>query len=814
MEELEYAQNAVGEFGGDNRAGIEGTLHRISAIRSRNGVIVGLTCRVGRAVSGHVDMIRDLLPFGESILFVGRPGVGKTTVMREIARVLSDELNRRVVIVDTSNEIGGDGDIPHAAIGGARRMQVPEPSMQHRIMIEAVENHMPEVIIVDEIGTEAEALACRSIAERGIMLIGTAHGERLENIIKNPTLSDLVGGIETVTLGDAEARARRCQKSILERKALPTFPFLIEMRERHYWVTHWTQRSVDMLLHGKRPLVEVRRRNDQFEVVIERAGMIEWFSPLRRTKCYNVIILHKVAFIVDFSRAGHVYTLCIDLSIHLSSTHDIILTLVVKSLLTLYSVHLHLNSKNHSHAFVVACFCEPTDLISSCLTRHNVNNFTVLPHKQNESPAYYRLLNFSIQNLRYAVPTAPKPVAIVLPQSREQLVNTVSCCREGLFEIRVRCGGHSYEGTSSVVLDGNPFVIIDMMSLNQVLVDLESETAWVEGGATLGETYYAVAEASNVHGFSAGSCPTVGVGGHISGGGFGLLSRKYGLAADNVVDALLIDADGRLVDREAMGEDVFWAIRGGGGGVWGIVYAWRIKLLKVPETVTSCIMSRTGTKLHVAELVHKWQFIAPRLEPSFYLSVFVGAGLLGGKETGVSASFKGFYLGSRSKAMSILNRVFPELGIEIEECREMSWIESVAYFGLRTALDTLEKEPKGYVILDPYGGEMERISSDAIAFPHRKGNLFAIQYMVAWEEDSLMSYKAAYVNYMDLDLGVMEMVNSSFSSGDPVEIARAWGEKYFLNNYERLVRVKTLIDPNNVFNNQQGIPPMLTAGFK
>ncbi|RVW20144.1 Uncharacterized protein ycf45 [Vitis vinifera] len=192
MEELEYAQNAVGEFGGDNRAGIEGTLHRISAIRSRNGVIVGLTCRVGRAVSGHVDMIRDLLPFGESILFVGRPGVGKTTVMREIARVLSDELNRRVVIVDTSNEIGGDGDIPHAAIGGARRMQVPEPSMQHRIMIEAVENHMPEVIIVDEIGTEAEALACRSIAERGIMLIGTAHGERLENIIKNPTLSDLV----------------------------------------------------------------------------------------------------------------------------------------------------------------------------------------------------------------------------------------------------------------------------------------------------------------------------------------------------------------------------------------------------------------------------------------------------------------------------------------------------------------------------------------------------------------------------------------------------------------------------------------------
>ncbi|KAM3255378.1 hypothetical protein ACQJBY_048594 [Aegilops geniculata] len=268
--ELEEAQRAVGEFGGDNRAGIEGTLHRISAIRSRKGMVVGLTCRVGRAVNGHVDMVRDLLNYKESILFLGRPGVGKTTVMREIARVLADEFQKRVVIVDTSNEIGGDGDIPHAAIGGARRMQVPEPSMQHRVMIEAVENHMPEVVIVDEIGTEAEAQACRSIAERGVMLIGTAHGERLANIIKNPVLSDLVGGVETVTLGDEEARARRTKKSILERKAPPTFPFLIEMRERHYWVTHRTERSVDMLLHGKKPLVEVRKRDNEFEVVIER----------------------------------------------------------------------------------------------------------------------------------------------------------------------------------------------------------------------------------------------------------------------------------------------------------------------------------------------------------------------------------------------------------------------------------------------------------------------------------------------------------------------------------------------------------------
>ncbi|KAJ7555486.1 hypothetical protein O6H91_05G040800 [Diphasiastrum complanatum] len=199
-----------------------------------------------------------------------RPGVGKTTVIREIARVLADELRKRVVIVDTSNEIGGDGDVPHPAIGGARRMQVPDPSMQHKVMVEAVENHMPEVVIVDEIGTEAEAHACRTIAERGVMLVGTAHGQMLENIIKNPTLCDLVGGIQTVTLGDDEARARGTKKSVLERKAPPTFPLLIEIRERRCWIAHQTDKSVDCLLQGRRPMVEFRTRDDQFQVIIER----------------------------------------------------------------------------------------------------------------------------------------------------------------------------------------------------------------------------------------------------------------------------------------------------------------------------------------------------------------------------------------------------------------------------------------------------------------------------------------------------------------------------------------------------------------
>ncbi|KAL4427852.1 hypothetical protein ABPG75_001941 [Micractinium tetrahymenae] len=272
-EDLAHAEAALGDFGGDNRAGVEGTLHRISAIRNRKGNIVGLTCRVGRAVTGHIDMIRDILDVPEnqvpsSVLFLGKPGVGKTTVIREMARVLSDEFKKRVVIVDTSNEIGGDGDVPHPAIGSARRMQVPDPSQQHKIMIEAVENHMPQIVIVDEIGTEAEALACRTIAERGVQLIGTAHGQLLENLIKNPTLSDLVGGICSVTLGDDEARSRGTQKSVLERKAPPTFPLVIEMRERAYWVTHWVEDSVDCLLTGKVPIVQVRRRDPTSKRVV------------------------------------------------------------------------------------------------------------------------------------------------------------------------------------------------------------------------------------------------------------------------------------------------------------------------------------------------------------------------------------------------------------------------------------------------------------------------------------------------------------------------------------------------------------------
>ncbi len=280
--DLNECIKSVGDFGGDNRAGIERTLHRISAIRNRRGEVIGLTCRVGRAVFGTISMIRDLVESGKSILMLGRPGVGKTTALREIARVLADELEKRVVIIDTSNEIAGDGDVPHPAIGRARRMQVARPELQHQVMIEAVENHMPEVIVIDEIGTELEALAARTIAERGVQLVGTAHGNRLENLIKNPTLSDLVGGIQSVTLGDEEARRRGSQKSVLERKAPPTFDIAVEMMERQSWVVHeQVAETVDSLLRGRQPSPQVRSVSETGKVVVTHELSSDEFAASR-----------------------------------------------------------------------------------------------------------------------------------------------------------------------------------------------------------------------------------------------------------------------------------------------------------------------------------------------------------------------------------------------------------------------------------------------------------------------------------------------------------------------------------------------------
>lgn len=290
--DIEWVVKNIGEFGEDNRAGIERTLHRISAIRNRQGKVIGLTCRVGRALEGTIDIIDDIVRSGKSILILGKPGVGKTTKLREVARVLADEVNKRVVIVDTSNEIGGDGDVPHPAIGTARRMQVRNPSFQHGVMIEAVENHMPEVIVIDEIGNAAEAEAARTIAERGVQLIGTAHGQTLENLMLNPSLCDLIGGIQAVTLSDDEAKRRGTQKTVLERKAPPTFDVVIELIDYDKLAVHHdVMKTVDLMLRGVQPRPEVRVRTGAgiVEVVqreetqeIDEPGFNERFPSLAK----------------------------------------------------------------------------------------------------------------------------------------------------------------------------------------------------------------------------------------------------------------------------------------------------------------------------------------------------------------------------------------------------------------------------------------------------------------------------------------------------------------------------------------------------
>uniref|UniRef100_A0A0E0AUB4 FAD-binding PCMH-type domain-containing protein n=1 Tax=Oryza glumipatula TaxID=40148 RepID=A0A0E0AUB4_9ORYZ len=516
--------------------------------------------------------------------------------------------------------------------------------------------------------------------------------------------------------------------------------------------------------------------------------------------------------------------------------------------------------------------------LPSCLLAAGVRNFSLAG-----SPAYDALLNFSIQNLRFALPAAgavPRPAAVVLPRGRSELTSAVLCARHASLRIRVRSGGHSYEGLSYTVGDGGDdadrvrFVVIDLMRMNRVRVDAASATAWVESGATLGEIYYAVASSSSSLAFPAGSCSTVGAGGHISGGGFGLLSRKFKLAADNVLDAILVDADGRVLDRSSMGENVFWAIRGGGGGSWGVVYAWKLRLVQVPNTLTAFTPKRTGSVDAIAGLVHRWQYVGSALPDEFYLSVFLTIGGASSsspsRDGNVTVSFTGLVLGSKELAMSVLSERFPELGLAEPEMSEMSWVESAARFAGLSSTEELTSRasrtkhyaksksdyvrspiargavaailrylaggPAGYVILDPYGGAMAREGSGDTPFPHRAGNLYSVQYGVTWEAGddgggggggearmawlrALYAYmaphvsknpRAAYVNYVDLDLGTNALAGNVSSPSSSVSRARStWGSAYFSPaNFDRLVGAKTLIDRSNVFSNAQSIPPL------
>ncbi|KAF5177762.1 Reticuline oxidase, partial [Thalictrum thalictroides] len=463
------------------------------------------------------------------------------------------------------------------------------------------------------------------------------------------------------------------------------------------------------------------------------------------------------------------------------------------------------------------------DDLPSCLTIHGVHNYTT---QSASNSNYHRLLYVSMQNQLFTRSTFPRPRVIILPESKDQLVNAISCCTRGSWTIRLRSGGHSYEGLSHIA--DSPFVIIDLMNLNGISIDLDTQTAWVESGATLGEIYHAIGKSSNVLGFSAGYCPTVGSGGHISGGGYGMMSRKYGLAADNVVDALLVDANGLVLDRKSMGEDVFWAIRGGGGGVWGAVYAWKLQLVPVPKNVTIFRLMKHLEVEDASKLLYEWQLVAPKLEDDFSLAVLTGA-----NKDSFWLMFLGLYLGPKELASSSMHQKFPELNLLLEDCMEMSWVEASAQLaglksvsemndrflkyddrafktkvdfikepipldGIKGGLEILKEEQRGFMVMNGQGGMMEKISTDATPFPHRSGTLSMIEYIVAWDKhedlDSnefinwlhqLYDYmgkfvsnnpRVGYVNHVDLDLGTIDWAKKNISSSRAIEIARTWGE--------------------------------------
>ncbi|KAG6642873.1 berberine bridge enzyme-like 18 [Carya illinoinensis] len=500
-----------------------------------------------------------------------------------------------------------------------------------------------------------------------------------------------------------------------------------------------------------------------------------------------------------------------------------------------------------------------------CLTLHAGNSTSsisqVIYTPANSS--YSSVLEFSIQNPRFSTPATPKPLVIITPLHVSQIQATIKCSQKHGMQIRVRSGGHDFEGLSYVSYV--PFVIIDLINLRSINVDVKNGTAWVETGATLGEVYYTIAEKSRNFGFPAGLCPTVGVGGHISGGGYGTLLRKYGLAADNIVDAQMIDVKGRILDRESMGEDLFWAIRGGGGASFGVIVAWKIKLVHVPSIVTVFTVNR-NLEQNATKLVHRWQYVADKLDEDLFIRVILSAANSsqeGGRT--IQASFNSLYLGGIDNLLSLMQESFPELGLVREDCSEMSWIESTLYFAgfpsgesldvllSRTPLTrpTFAKVKSDYVmepipevglegiwerfyqkeakeaelVLSPYGGRMSEIAESAIPFPHRAGNIYKMLHLVLWEEEGiaaserhiswirrLYSYmaayaskspRAAYINYRDLDIGT-----NSKEGNTSYRRASTWGTKYFKSNFNRLVHVKTMIDPTNFFRNEQSIPAL------
>ncbi|KAJ0017718.1 hypothetical protein Pint_11311 [Pistacia integerrima] len=482
----------------------------------------------------------------------------------------------------------------------------------------------------------------------------------------------------------------------------------------------------------------------------------------------------------------------------------------------------------------------------------NTNSQISVPLSAFCSPnnsSFSSILQSSAQNLRYLEPSKPKPEFIFTPLYESHVQAAVICSRELGIHMRVRSGGHDYEGLSYVSEIETPFIVVDLAKLRSISVDIPDNSAWIQ------------AEKSNTHGFPAGLCPSLGVGGHITGGAYGSMMRKYGLGADNVIDARIIDVNGKILDRAAMGEDLFWAIRGGGGASFGVILSWKIKLVPVPPIVTVFTVTKSLEE-GATKTLYRWQQVADKLDENLFIRVVIqvaSSTVKKGQRT-VTNSYNALFLGGADRLLQVMQQSFPELGLTRKDCIETSWIKSVLYIGgypsntppevllqgkstfknyfkaksdfvkqpiPETALEglwtRLLQEDSPLMIWNPYGGMMSKISESEIPFPHRKGTLFKIQYVSLWEDGEknaarhmdwirkLYNYMApyvsqfpreAYVNYRDLDLGTNKKSNTSF-----VE-ASAWGAKYFKDNFNRLVRVKTKVDPDNFFRHEQSIPPL------
>ncbi|KAL3522898.1 hypothetical protein ACH5RR_015732 [Cinchona calisaya] len=530
--------------------------------------------------------------------------------------------------------------------------------------------------------------------------------------------------------------------------------------------------------------------------------------------------------------------------------------LPLPSLIFMLSVALMFSSSSFAVSEIVQ------DKFFQCI---NLNSELYIPFSTAfvtpNNASFSSVLQSTAQNLRCLLPSVAKPELIFTPLVESHVQAAVICAKEVGIQIRIRSGGHDYEGLSYISDLDSPFVIVDLGKLRAISVDIDDNSAWVQAGATIGEVYYRISQKSKTHGFPAGLCTSLGIGGHITGGAYGTMMRKFGLGADNVLDARIVDAEGRILDRQSMGEDLFWAIRGGGGASFGIILSWKIKLVPVPSTVTVFTVPKT-LEQGATKILYKWQQVADKLDEDLFIRVIiqtVDAAQKGDRT--IQTTYNALFLGGASRLLQFMNQSFPELGLMRKDCTEMSWIQSILYIagypsntppevllqgksmfknyfkaksdfvrepipedGLEGLWKRLLEEDSPLMIFNPYGGMMSKISESETPFPHRKGVIYKIQYLTLWQDAGnetaskhtdwirkLYNYMAsyasmfpreAYVNYRDLDLGMNKDGNTSFIQ------ASVWGSKYFKNNFNRLVRIKSKVDPDNFFRHEQSIPPM------